>query len=196
MDPVTFLRLAFPSLAAGPFALLLPMVLALASPLAAQTPQGPFGPVIRGHGPVFDTPNPEFQTPLDLTYRLAFDLAEGSTSADDVNRGLVSVARFLNMHAGAGVPLEQLQVAVVIHGTAAKDFLDAEAFRAETGFDNPNLGLIQELADNGVRFIMCGQSLGSRGLPRSGLVAPVETALSAMTAHLVLQARGYRINPF
>lgn len=174
-----------------------------ASPLAGQgggpgqgSGQPVFGPVIHSAGPVFEIPAPEFETPLNVTYRVAFDLATGSTSAEELNQGLNSVARFLNMHARAGVPLSRLQVAVVIHGTAAKDFLEADAFRTYAGFDNPNLDLIDELAGAGVRFVMCGQSLGARGIPREGLLTPVQVALSAMTAHLVLQAEGYRINPF
>ena len=112
-----------------------------------------------------------------MAYQVAFDLAVGSEGADNLNQGLNSVARFLNMHGAAGVPRERLQVAVVVHGTAAKDFLNAAAFREFAGYDNPNLELIEELAAFGVRFVMCGQSLGARGVPRSELVESVEVAL-------------------
>lgn len=166
------------------------------SALHAQAGGVEFGPYIHTAGPIFETPNPEFSTPTDMTYRIAFDLAVGSQSADDLNQGLNSVARFLNMHGAAGVPPDQLQVAVVIHGTAAKDFLNPAAFREFTGFENPNLALVEELVEFGVEFVMCGQSLGARSIPRGSLVAPVRVALSAMTAHLVLQDQGYHVNPF
>lgn len=185
------------------FAVALLAGFSVASPLAGQgggsgpaVGQAVSGPVIHSAGAVFEIPAPEFETPLDFTYRVAFDLATGSTSVEELNQGLNSVARFLNMHAQAGVPLSRLEVAVVIHGTAAKDFLVADAFRTHAGFENPNLDLIDELAGAGVRFVMCGQSLGARGIPREDLLPSVQVALSAMTAHLVLQAEGYRINPF
>lgn len=186
---------SFVHLTALPLIALLLAVLG-AVPVQAQAGSGDFGPYIHSAGPVFETPNPEFATPTDLTYRIAFDVAEGSQAADELNQGLNSVARFLNMHGAAGVPREQLQVAVVVHGTAAKDFLNASAFREFAGYDNPNLELIEELAEFGVRFVMCGQSLGARAVPRDALVGPVQVALSAMTAHLVLQEEGYRVNPF
>lgn len=192
---MTRVRTQLPAAARSTLLLLLGLVLGATS-LHAQDAGADFGPYIFSAGPTFETPDPEFPTPIDMTYRVAFDLAEGSTSAGELNQGLNSVARFLNMHGNAGVPREQLQVAVVIHGTAAKDFLEASAFREFTGFDNPNLALIEELAEFGVQFVMCGQSLGARSVPREDLVAPVQVALSAMTAHLVLQDQGYRINPF
>jgi intracellular sulfur oxidation DsrE/DsrF family protein len=165
-------------------------------PIHAQSGGGDSGPYIHSAGPVFEIPAPEFATPTDMTYQVAFDVAVGSEGAEDLNQSLNSVARFLNMHGAAGVPVGRLEVAVVVHGTAAKDFLKAEAFREFTGYDNPNLELIEELAEFGVRFVMCGQSLGARSVPRDELVDPVQVALSAMTAHLVLQEEGYRVNPF
>jgi intracellular sulfur oxidation DsrE/DsrF family protein len=174
------------------------MALFVLSPAAllAQAAGPSYGPYINSAGPVFEIPDPDFATPVDMTFQIAFDLAVGSEGPDDLNQGLNSVARFLNMHGAAGVPRDRLQVAVVIHGTAAKDFLNAAAFQDFAGYRNPNLELIEELAAFGVRFVMCGQSLSARGVPRGELVEPVEVALSAMTAHLVLQAEGYRVNPF
>lgn len=182
---------------AGPFPLAVLVLLALSpAALLAQAEEASLGPHIRSAGPVFEIPAPEFATPTDMTYQIAFDLAVGSEGPEDLNQGLNSVARFLNMHGAAGVPRDRLQVAVVIHGTAAKDFLDAAAFREFAGYENPNLELIEELAAFGVQFVMCGQSLSARSVPRGQLVDDVDVALSAMTAHLVLQAEGYRVNPF
>jgi intracellular sulfur oxidation DsrE/DsrF family protein len=113
-----------------------------------------------------------------------------------VNPGLNTVARFLNMHARAGVPLRQSQVAVGVHGTAGKDLLQDHAYRSRLATDNPNAELVRELAEAGVRLILCGQTAASRGLPTDSLFEPVEVALSAMTALAVLQEDGYHVNPF
>jgi intracellular sulfur oxidation DsrE/DsrF family protein len=52
------------------------------------------------------------------------------------------------------------------------------------------------MLDQGVRFILCGQSGAAYGIRQEDLIPGVETALSAMTAHALLQQRGYTVNPF
>lgn len=165
-------------------------------PLHAQEAPRRAGPVIHSGGAVFEVPRVDFETPLALTYRVAFDVSQAAESPHGVNPGLETVARFLNMHARAGVPLRQLQVAVVVHGTAGKDLLRDEAYRARLGVENPNTALLQELAGAGVRLILCGQTAAARGLPTADLLDSVEVALSAMTALAVLHEEGYHVNPF
>ena len=47
--------------------------------------------------------------------------------------------------------------------------------------------MVREMLDHGVRFIVCGQSAASQGVAKSELIPGVELALSAMTAHALLQ---------
>lgn len=163
---------------------------------AAQQPQRKTGPVIRAAGDVFDVPEPDFQTPLDMTYRVAFEVADAAESPNQINTGLATVARFLNMHARAGVPLQRMRLAVVVHGAAGKDVLDDATYHARLGVDNPNSALLQELAGAGVQLILCGQTAASRGIPRDHIAGHVQVALSAMTALAALQEQGYHVNPF
>jgi intracellular sulfur oxidation DsrE/DsrF family protein len=108
-----------------------------------------------------------------------------------VNPYLNTVARFLNMHARAGVGRDRMHVAVVVHGEAAKDVLEGGLFRERYGADNQNAGLLAQLAAAGVELYLCGQSAMSRDLPRDRLLPDVRLALSAMTAMAVLKGRGY-----
>lgn len=163
--------------------------------LAAQAGPTSTGPVIESAGPVFAVPHPDFETPPDMTYRVAFEIVEAPPTVDRPNPQLVTVARFLNMHGRAGVPLERLDVAVV-HGPAGRALLDDEAYRGLEGVANPHVRLIRELADAGVRIILCGQTAAARRLRRDRLLPSVEMALSAMTAFVVLQEQGYHLNPF
>lgn len=165
----------------------------LAAPVSAQRADGP---VIRSAGSVFAVPEPDFETPVDTDYRVVWDVRVGADSPDEVNQGLNTVARFLNMHARAGVPLERMDLAVVVHGTAGKDLLEDGPYRDAYGVDNPNRALLRELDAAGVRIIICGQTAVARGLPWDDLVPEAEVALSAMTAHAVLQGQGYTLNPF
>jgi intracellular sulfur oxidation DsrE/DsrF family protein len=91
------------------------------------------------------------------------------------------------MHARAGVPNDKLEVAVVVHGKAVKEVADELSANAE---------LVAALIDHGVRIIVCGQSVAYYGVATGDLLPDVEMALSAMTAHAVLQQQGYTLNPF
>ena len=88
------------------------------------------------------------------------------------------------MHTAAGIPRENIQLAVVVHGQATNDLLTPEAYAARfDGAENPNAPLIVALASEGVRIIPCGQSAAGLGLDETADLLPgVEVALSAMTA--------------
>lgn len=154
------------------------------------------GPVINSAGAVFEVPDPEFPTPPAADYKLAFEMASPASSPDQMNVVLNSVARYLNMHVQAGVPANQVTAAVVVHGAAGWELLDDAAYREKHGMANPNRKIIEELSEAGVQVILCGQTAASRGIPRNGLLPDVKVALSAMTAFLVLQEDGFRVNPW
>ena len=118
---------------------------------------------------------------------VAFDIAEAS-EGDAINRRLETAARFLNMHARAGVPATNMQVALVVHGPASADFTKRD--------DNPNADLIAALIEANVSIILCGQTAAYRGIDQDDLLPGVTLSLSAMTAHAQLQQQGYTLNPF
>lgn len=175
---------------------LLAALLAPAAGHAQQVTEPRTGPVIEAFGPVFPVPGMDFAPPADYAYKAVFDVGTAPESVAEVNRSIVTLARFLNMHAQQGVPVEKMQLALVLHGTAGKDALSNEAYRARYQMDNPNLPLLRELADAGVKIYLCGQTAMSRGLPARDLAEPVQLALSAMTALVYLQDQGYRLIAF
>jgi len=146
---------------------------------------GPHAPV-EGMGPV----------PADTEFSIAFDVAKPAAK-DARNRGFESAARFINMHVAAGVDPDNIRIAVVVHGKASLDLMSDEVWaEREMGEGNPSSAMIREMLDSGVRFILCGQSGAANGVAQDDLIPGVETALSAMTAHALLQQRGYTVNPF
>jgi intracellular sulfur oxidation DsrE/DsrF family protein len=153
------------------------------------------GPLIESAGAVFAV-SPTFTTPTDRDYKVAFEVAIPSPDPANMNQRINTVARFLNMHAQAGVPEQQLSGAIVAHGAASFELLDDEAYRTKFGVDNPNSAVIRELIAAGQPVILCGQSAASRGVPIEGLIPGVQVALSAITAFVVLQDEGYRVNPW
>lgn len=156
----------------------------------------PAGPVIFSAGAVFEVPDPGFATRPDMVYRLAFEMARPVDEPGQVNVVINSAARYLNMHVQAGVPRDQVDAAVVVHGGAGWELLGNAAYKEKFGVDNGNVALIKELSDAGVQVILCGQTAASRGIPTDGLADGVQVALSAMTAFLVLQEDGFRVNPW
>lgn len=175
--------------------LLLIAALLLPATVFAQQEAIP-GPVIFSAGNTFPIDNPTFETPPNIEYRVAFEVAAAAAAPDQLNTTFNSVARFINMHAAAGVPLSQIKTAIVVHGPAGWEVLGDAAYREKFGMDNPNSELIRELIDHGMTIVLCGQTAASRGIPREGLADGVQLALSAMTAFVVLQADGYMVNPW
>ncbi|ARU14855.1 DsrE family protein [Croceicoccus marinus] len=170
--------------------------LAIAAPAAAQGlpdsmtpgPVFPFGPVAEVES--------DMPIPADAEFRIVFDLSDAA-AAGQASRGLVTLARFHNMHVRAGMPRDRIHLAVVVHGAASADLLAAQAYAGrKDGAANANAAIVAALLDKGVRVIMCGQSAAAMGIAREDLLPGVEMALSAMTAHALLQQQGYTVNPF
>ena len=175
-------------------ALLIALAVAQPFALGAQSIGEPStGPVVPDFGPVFEVEGMEVPVDTDREYRVVFDVAQSPSDMEGPNPYLGSVARFLNMHARAGVPREQMHVAVVLHGSAGKDALQAGPYRDRYDADNPNVDLIRQLGEAGVEFYICGQSAMSRGLANEELMPEIQMALSAMTARAMLQAEGYEV---
>jgi intracellular sulfur oxidation DsrE/DsrF family protein len=170
------------------------LVLLSTAPLHAQAIGEPStGPVVPDFGPVFEVEGMEVPVDTEREYRVVFDIAQSPAGIEGPNRYIESVARFLNMHARAGVPRERMHVAVVLHGPAGEDALRPGPYRERYDAENPNVELIRQLGEAGVDFYICGQSAMSRGLHDEELMPEIQMALSAMTARAMLQAEGYEV---
>jgi intracellular sulfur oxidation DsrE/DsrF family protein len=153
------------------------------------------GPVIDGYGAAFVVEDRDVPLVKNHIYRVVYEITAYEGAPDSVNRELDMVARFLNMHGKNGVPTQNMQLAVVIHGAALVNVLSNDSYNKRFQKDNPNLDLVQKLSAAGVKFYACGQSMGSRGFAKSELASGVQLALSAMTMVHQLQADGYTLQP-
>lgn len=147
------------------------------------------GPLIEDFGAVAAVEGARVEP--DATFRVAFDVSE-QAEAGKTSRRLESAARFLNMHAAAGVPARNMSLAIVVHGRAAFDLV-TDARRGET---NANAPLIVALVEAGVTIELCGQTAVYYDIAADDLLPGVRLSLSAMTSHALLQQRGYTLNPF
>ena len=131
----------------------------------------------------------------DSVQRLVIDATGDETTDTGINRHLESAARALNLYALAGVPNDKVEVAVVVHGKATPMVLSDDAFRRKFGKRNPDSVLIDDLSRAGVRIFVCGQALMHQGYAVSDVAEGVTVSLSAMTALVELQSKGYALIP-
>ena len=153
------------------------------------------GPIFSDYGPVFKIDDRDQALPKDFKYRVFFDITEAAENTFSLNRRFESVARFINMHAMNGVKLSEMEIAVVVHGSATRDVLTQKAYQEKYLDDNPTLDLIEKLSKKGVKFYLCGQSLYFMKFDKNDLAPQVGLALSAMTASTLLQADGFTLIP-
>ena len=133
--------------------------------------------------------------PQGASFKVRFDVTEKS-QPEALNRTFNSAARFINMHYAAGVVLEDIDLAIVIHSNAVEDVTNEVRFGKTNEKQNANVALIAALQEKGVSFYVCGQSAAYYDVAKADLLPGVELSLSAMTAHALLDARGYTLNPF
>lgn len=168
---------------------LLPVLIALAAAPALAGPQDfQEGAVIPGYGKFASVTDPSI-TP-DSVFKIVYDVS--AAEAGKPNASLDRVARFLNMTAAAGVPAENVQLAVVVHGPATEDLRKT----LKDGSPNPSAQLVTALIAAGVSVQLCGQAAVMRDAAAEDLIEGVTITLSAMTAHAQLQQQGYTLNPF
>lgn len=168
----------------------------LISPLVVIADDSSFhaGPLISKYGRM-TTIESDMPIAEGVVMKVSFDVADQAEEGA-VNRSFDSLARFLNMHVEAGVKPEHLQLALVVHGSASNDVMSNADYKARYGKQNANVPLLQELMKHNVEVIICGQSATYYGIAKSDLEPRVKMALSAMTAHALLQQDGYTLNPF
>lgn len=153
------------------------------------------GSVITEFGKIA-TIDSDMPLPKRVKLKVSFDAASPGKSGE-INRKFDSLARFINMHVEAGVPLKSIDVALVVHGGASKDLTRNDYYGAQyDGASNANAPLIKALVENGVEIFLCGQSAVYYDIQKSDLLPGVKMSLSAMTAHALLQQDNYTLNPF
>ncbi|WOJ97198.1 DsrE family protein [Congregibacter brevis] len=154
------------------------------------------GPIVPSFGPVMMPPPGSYNLDPDVHYKVSMDMYTTPDFPEDQNRHLISAARFLNMHARNGIPAENIDFALIVHGKAAKDLLTDEAYQARYNEPNPNTALLKELHAAEVPIYLCSQTAAFRGMAPEEFSPTVTMSLSAMTAHVRLQQEGYTLVPF
>ncbi|PHS27735.1 MAG: hypothetical protein COA85_04970 [Robiginitomaculum sp.] len=169
--------------------------MALSMPALAGPEAFHAGTAIPEYGKIADVKS-DLPVPANAIFKVRFDVAKGG-KVGQVNRQLETVARFINMHVAAGMSEDNIQLAVVLHGQGAVDATrDTYYGTRHEHAQNTNAALIKALVAHKVRFYVCGQTAAYYGIANEDLLPGVNMALSALTAHAVLNNEGYALNPF
>ena len=167
----------------------------LASSASAQLEGFETGPVFEKFGPKAMV-HSDIDIPPNTVFKISFDVKE-KAKPGTLNRSFESAARFINMHAAAGIPVNNIKLAVVVHGGAAIDLVRDDVYeKRNDSRSNPSASGILEMQKKGVEFHLCGQSAAAYDIEKEDLLPGVKMSLSAMTSHALLQQQGYMLNPF
>jgi intracellular sulfur oxidation DsrE/DsrF family protein len=149
-------------------------------------------PVIEGYGGVFPLQGEEGPRKGS---KVVFDVTGDAKEAGQAVPGLERAALLYNLAGRDGIKPADLNVAVVLHGSATKYALSDAAFQAQFGKPNPNAELIRRLTKAGAKVYVCGQSVVKNGFEPKSVAGEVKVASSALTAVINKQSEGYACVP-
>lgn len=150
-------------------------------------------PVIKGYGAIEAVPFESVKPDPNQTYKLIDELYFSQDNKEKLYGSLDYSARIVNGHAAAGVPKENLKMAIVIFSGATPAILNNEEYKKRFGFDNPNIEVLDQLIAAGVDVIVCGQSMVKQKITPDLVHKGVKQAFSRITATSALLNKGYHI---
>lgn len=147
---------------------------------------------IPGEGAAKEVPGAKELPKPNMDYKVVFDIAKAAPKVDEVNPGLVTVARYVNTLAEHGVRADHRKIVVVFHQGGTEIVQNNEAFKKRNdGRDNPDIALIQSMKKAGVDFRVCGQAVLANKIDPKNINPEIELDLWALTTIVNLQLEGY-----
>ncbi|PZX53308.1 DsrE family protein [Algoriphagus chordae] len=140
---------------------------------------------------VMSVEDPVMRYDPTLDYKVAIDLYGKINDSTAIHPAILEVARTYNLNIANGVPAEKIQLAAVIHGGLVQAILTDEDYQQKYGLSNPNIVAIKALEEVGVKFYVCGQSMGFYTLNAGNITPMVKMAISAKTTFITLDQMGY-----
>lgn len=153
-------------------------------------------PAVQRYGGIFEIPYAVEKPDPTMKYNIVVEVERESEKPDSLSWALNNVARLVNLHVMGGVPKENLNVVIVLHGGATYITMNNDQYQKKYKKDNPNLGLFEELSKAGVKIFVCGQSLVNRKVDRTKMVPEVKIATSMLTTLTTYQLKGYALLKF
>ena len=126
-------------------------------------------------------------------YKLLFEFTVGNSDSThkSLSPGLVEIARIINLHIASGIPISHIHVVVATHGPSLYSIETNDAYKKRYGIDNPNIKLIQQMMQNGFKFIACGQAMHLFMVDKPDLYPGTKVSLTAQTVLSNYSEQGY-----
>lgn len=153
--------------------------------------QGMVYPAIQGYGGVEEVPFETIKPDPSQQYKFVVEFGNRIEDKKKVSDDLDYAARMYNLHIYAGVPKENLALVFVVFSGSTPIALSNEEYKKRFGVANPNSEILEEFKKNGVKIIVCGQSMMKQNLEPSMIYPGVEMAVSRFAATTDLMKKGY-----
>jgi len=150
-------------------------------------------PAIKGYGGVIPVPFETEKPDTSGQYKFVIELGDELEDKTQVADMLDYAARMYNLHRYAGVPKENIELAIVVYSSSTPIVLADSTYRKRFDQVNPNDTLLDELLRNGIKVIVCGQSMMKQKLLPGDIHPGVRMAMSRFTATTDLMGKGYRL---
>lgn len=157
-------------------------------------------PAIKGYGGVIPVPFETEKPDTSKHYKFVIELGYKLEDKTEVSEMLDYAARMYNLHRYAGVPKENIELAIVIYGSSTPIVMTNPTYRKRFDKDkpdsdmvNPNIALLDELLRNGIQVFVCGQSMMKQNLVPENIYPGIKKAMSRFTATTDLIEKGYKV---
>ena len=157
-------------------------------------------PAIRGYGGVIPVPFETEKPDTSKHYKFVIELGDKLEDKTEVAEMLDYAARMYNLHRYAGVPKENMELAIVIYSSSTPIVMANPTYRKRfdkenpnSAMVNPNIPLLDELLKNGIQVFVCGQSMMKQKLLPENIYPGVRRAMSRFTATTDLIEKGYQV---
>lgn len=129
----------------------------------------------------------------NIKYKLMFELVSKNPDSlmNEIDGGLVEIARVINLHYASGVPVKNIIPLIVVHGPALAAISTNKYYNDNFKIDNPNLKVIEDLSKLGGKFIACGQAMAFFEFKQDELLPLVKVSLTAQTVLSSYRFKGY-----
>lgn len=150
-------------------------------------------PAIQGYGGVIPVPFETEKPDPSKKYKFVIELGKRLEDKTQVADMLDYAARMYNLHRYAGVPKENIELAIVIFSGSTPMVIANETYSKRFDQVNPNGALVDELLKNDIQVIVCGQSMMKQDLLPQDIYPGVRLAFSRFTATTDLIGQGYKL---
>lgn len=150
-------------------------------------------PAIQGNGGVIQVPFEVEKPDPSQHYKLVVELGDPLKDKSQLAEMLDYAARMYNLHIYAGIPKENIDLAIVVYSGSTPMVLSNQTHSKRFEQVNPNAKLLDEFQKNGIQIIVCGQSMMKQNLLPEDIYPGIRMAVSRFTATTDFIQKGYQV---